>query len=384
MSENNKTKILYVITKSNWGGAQRYVFDLATSLPPETFEIMVVSGGDGILNKKLHDFSIRTISVPSMRRDISFASDLKTFFAFYRIFRTEKPNTIHLNSPKAAGFGSLAGRLAGIKKIITTVHGFAFNEPRPFYQKLLIKFFTWITMILSHKVIVIANREYEQARKFWFIKKKIVLISLGIKPIPNLLKADDARREIGKIIGVSLQNKIINKIIVGTIAELHPNKGLPYLIDAMSEVIKKHPDTTSVIIGDGQERNNLIDQIKNRGLDKSVFLAGFIDNAPDFLNAFDIFVLPSLKEGLPYVLLEAGLASLAIIATNVGGIPDIIKNNETGFLIPPKNTQSLAEAISFLIDNKDKREAVSRSLQVNIKSQFSFEKMLGATENLYH
>ena len=383
MSENNKTKILYVITKSNWGGAQRYVFDLATSLPPETFEIMVVSGGDGILNKKLHDFSIRTISVPSMRRDISFASDLKTFFAFYRIFRTEKPNTIHLNSPKAAGFGSLAGRLAGIKKIITTVHGFAFNEPRPFYQKLLIKFFTWITMILSHKVIVIANREYEQARKFWFIKKKIVLISLGIKPIPNLLKADDARREIGKIIGVSLQNKIINKIIVGTIAELHPNKGLPYLIDAMSEVIKKHPDTTSVIIGDGQERNNLIDQIKNRGLDKSVFLAGFIDNAPDFLNAFDIFVLPSLKEGLPYVLLEAGLASLAIIATNVGGIPDIIKNNETGFLIPPKNTQSLAEAISFLIDNKDKREAVSRSLQVNIKSQFSFEKMLEETIKLY-
>jgi len=383
MSENNKTKILYVITKSNWGGAQRYVFDLATSLPPETFEIMVVSGGDGILNKKLHDFSIRTISVPSMRRDISFASDLKTFFAFYRIFRTEKPNTIHLNSPKAAGFGSLAGRLAGIKKIITTVHGFAFNEPRPFYQKLLIKFFTWITMILSHKVIVIANREYEQARKFWFIKKKIVLISLGIKPIPNLLKADDARREIGKIIGVSLQNKIINKIIVGTIAELHPNKGLPYLIDAMSEVIKKHPDTTSVIIGDGQERNNLIDQIKNRGLDKSVFLAGFIDNAPDFLNAFDIFVLPSLKEGLPYVLLEAGLASPAVIATNVGGIPDIIKNNETGFLIPPKNTQSLAEAISFLIDNKDKREAVSRSLQVNIKSQFSFEKMLEETIKLY-
>ena len=379
MSENNKTKILYVITKSNWGGAQRYVFDLATSLPPETFEITVVSGGDGILNKKLHDFSIRTISVPSMRRDISFASDLKTFFAFYRIFRTEKPNTIHLNSPKAAGFGSLAGRLAGIKKIITTVHGFAFNEPRPFYQKLLIEFFTWITMFLSHKVIVIAKKECEQARKFWFIKKKIVLIPLGIKPLPNLLKADDARKEIGKIIDASLAGKTI----IGTIAELHPNKGLSYLIDAMKDVTQKHPETVCIIIGDGQEKNNLINQIKNRGLDKSVFLAGFIDNAPDFLNAFDIFVLPSLKEGLPYVLLEAGLASLAIIATNVGGIPDIIKNNETGFLIPPKNTQSLAEAISFLIDNKDKREAVSRSLQVNIKSQFSFEKMLEETIKLY-
>src|SRR3989344_8955824 len=277
---SRRKKILYVITKSNWGGAQRYVFDLAASLPQETFEVAVVSGGNGILNKKLGDSSIGTIPIPSLKRDISFVSDLKTFFAFYRIFKSEKPGIVHLNSPKAAGLGSLAGRLAGIKKIITTVHGFAFNEPRQLYQLWAIKFFTWITMFLSHKVIVIAKKECEQARKFWFIKKKIVLIPLGIKPLPNLLKADDARREIGKIISVSLQNKII----VGTIAELHPNKGLPYLIDAMSEVIKKHPDTASVIIGDGQERNNLIGQIKNRGLDKSVFLAGFIDNAPDFLN----------------------------------------------------------------------------------------------------
>src|SRR3989344_3387314 len=130
--QKKKGKILYIITKSNWGGAQRYVFDLATRLPKEDFEIAVAHGGNGLLAEKLCTARIRTIKVKKFERNVKLFKDIAVFFELLSLLRRERPDIVHLNSSKAGGIGALSARFTGIKNIIFTSHGLVFDEDRPF------------------------------------------------------------------------------------------------------------------------------------------------------------------------------------------------------------------------------------------------------------
>src|SRR3989344_4619085 len=125
-----RKKVLYLITKANWGGAQRYVFDLATHLSAEQFEVVVAYGEKGRLPNDLTARNVKTYEIPSLGRDVAVVSDIKSFFGILRCIRATRPDVIHLNSSKAAALGALAARIAGVPKIIFTVHGWPFGEKR--------------------------------------------------------------------------------------------------------------------------------------------------------------------------------------------------------------------------------------------------------------
>ncbi len=154
-------KILYFITKSNWGGAQKYVFDLATYFKGRGDEVVVAFGGDGILSQRLKEQGIRTITVNNLSRDVGFLNELKSLKEIKEIIKKEKPDVVHLNSSKIGIVGSLISRVVGIKKIIFTAHGFAFREERPFWQILLIQFLSWLSIVLSHKTICVSEKDYK-------------------------------------------------------------------------------------------------------------------------------------------------------------------------------------------------------------------------------
>ena len=160
-----KKKILFVITKSNWGGAQRYVYDLATALPKTEFDVSVVFGQKGRLAEKLEQAGIKTYNIVSLQRDVSLGADLKSFFELRRLFKTVRPNIVHLNSSKAGGVGALAARVAGVKKIIFTAHGWPFWEDRNLVARAVIWFFSWTTALLAHKPIVISDYDLRVARQ---------------------------------------------------------------------------------------------------------------------------------------------------------------------------------------------------------------------------
>lgn len=374
-------KILYVITKSNWGGAQRHVFDLATSMKEKGHDVWVAVGGNGILKEKLEKAGIYTFSVATLGRDISPGKDAGSFKEIYSIIKNKRPDILHLHSPKASGLGALAGRLLRVKKIVTTVHGWTFNESRPIYERLSIIFFSWITMMLSHTTILLSEMEYSQALYFPWVKKKITLIPLGIKA-PTFMSVDGAKQVLSKAIGMDLTT-FNKKIVIGTIAELHPNKGLQYLIKAMTSVVEQQPNAISVIVGDGQENTKLLAQIKESNLDQNIFLAGYIDNASDYLKAFNVFALPSVKEGLPYVILEAGCASLPVVATTVGGIPEIVEDMKSGILIQSRNFRELSHALSFMIEHPEERKKYGATLKERIATKYSMDKMVWMIESLY-
>ncbi len=374
-------KILYLITKSNWGGAQRHVFDLATAMRDKGHDVAVALGGDGTLRTKLEAAGIYTHSIATLGRDISTGKDLGSLKEVMSIIRHRRPDVLHMHSPKAAGLGSVAGRLLGVKSIIQTVHGWAFNEDRPVHQRALIIFFSWLTMLLCHKTIILSEHEYTQALRFPWVKEKLRLIPLGIKP-PIFISIDGAKQAVAKQIGMTATD-FNKKTVIGTIAELHPNKGLSYLINAFAIVVAQYPQTILIIIGDGQELTSLHILIKEKKLEQNVFLAGYMDNAAEYLKAFTLFVLPSLKEGLPYVILEAGSASLPVVATTVGGIPEIIEDMKSGVLIQPKNIRELSHALSFMIEHPEERRKYGATLKEKVLKDFSIEKMTESVAALY-
>ncbi|MDE1988696.1 MAG: glycosyltransferase family 4 protein [Patescibacteria group bacterium] len=382
MKTEIKKKILYCITKSNWGGAQRYVYDLTTGISREKYEVAVVLGGDGKLKEKLEATNVRVISVSALQRDVGIVKDFYSFFELLKIFRAEKPDIIHLNSSKMGGIGGLAGRIAGVKKIIFTAHGWAYNEDRNFTQKIAITILYFITVALSHLTIAVSEKAKEQFKSAGLMKKKIIIIHNGIGEI-EFMEKEKARQEIEKKIlpkSESFANRIKeNTVWAGTISELHKNKGLTYAIEA----VKKHPNLIFIIMGEGEERKNLEETIKKYELENSVFLIGNVENASSYLKAFDIFTLTSITEALPYAILEAGKAEVPIIASNVGGISEIINDMKSGILLQPRKPKEISDAIAYLIGHTEKKEDFSSLLKEKIDTEFSLAKMIDKTADLY-
>ncbi len=375
---NAPKKILYVITKSNFGGAQRYVLELAKRSKEEGHETAVALGGDGVLFDKLYELGIQTFPLSSAQRDIHLTKEVKLLYRLYTIIREYKPDVLHLNSPKIGGLGAVAGRICGGQEIIYTNHGWPFKEDRPEWQKILIRFFSWLTVFLNKKVIVLSETEKSFVKSWPLIQQKLYVVPIGVSDFSPLSK-EVARSALIK------EPVPEHTLVLGTISELHKNKGLSYALEGLKQYIDHNPSQPIlfVIIGEGEQRKNLEAQIKALNIGKNVILAGHIDNARLYLSAFDIFILSSVKEGFPYAILEAGYSNIPVISTSVGGIPEVIKNFDTGFLIPPKRPQEIKNALIYILENPSILKKVAGNLKKDITEKYSFDSVYTKTKSIY-
>jgi len=371
-TESPKKKVLIVITKSNFGGAQRYVFDIAKNLK-NRFDVTVACGGSGLLVEKLKSENIQTMVIPFLARDVNIFKDIFAFFHLFRLFRSQKPDIIHLNSSKIGGLGALAGTLARVPRIVFTAHGWAWNEDRGILSKTIIRFAYFIVCAFSDRIIAVSKAIYEQGLSLPYAKDKMTIIHNGVENIEILDKSLTKNMLPEKSLSAGF--------IVGTVAELHPIKGLTYAIQAFAEL--KELDIAYVIWAEGDERKKLEVLIEKLNLKDRVYMPGNIPDAALFMKAFDCFLLPSLSEALGYVVLEAGRAEIPVIATSVGGVPEIIEDMQSGILVHPKNTKEIVRAITFMFENKEKRELMAKNLHASVIEKFSIESMIEKTRSVY-
>lgn len=367
----NPKKVLYVITKANWGGAQRYVYDLALAARNKGHEVAVVSGTDGEMRTRLEKAGIRTILVP-MRNEPSFGAIHDAYRALLPILKNEGPGIVHLNSSLAGIAGALAARSAGVKRIIFTAHGWAFNEDRPKWQKALIWSIHYATVLLSDMTICVSNAMRRDTRTMPFIQAKIQVIHNGIGE-ETLLSREEAR--------AALLSSEQRNYWIGSIAELHPTKQLSVLIKAFARL--NQDNAALVIIGEGNERPKLEQLIAELDAGDRIHLLGHVANASRYLPALDHFVLPSRSEGLAYVLLEAGRAALPVAASRVGGIPEIIQDNVTGHLFPSGNVPALTAILEESIRDPEASKRLGNALKQRVQTSFSLGQMATATLALY-
>lgn len=379
MTDTPVKKILYLITKSNLGGAQKYVLELATAAQQSGMEVVVAHGGSGkkdaqvgLLKTRLDEAAVRTVTIAAFMRDVSILRDLKAFFEVYAVLRHERPDVLHVSSSKAGGIGAAAGRLARVPRIIFTSHGLTMDETwRPRWQRILITLFTWLTFRLAHHSIMITTETYERVRRMPGLMHRVSLIFNGIRPTTSVDRVS-AR--------TTLAPDLTHEAIwVGGIGELHKNKNWSVVIQALTSL---PPQVHLIIIGEGDERSQLTQLAAQRQVLNRVHLLGFIADAPRFLSAFDVFILPSLKEGLPYVLLEAGHAGVPVIASDLPGIRDIITPDQTGIILTP-TPEVIAAAITRILETPHEGKHLATALQSQVAHTFSIERMTTETFSLY-
>lgn len=300
-------RILFIITKGRWGGAQRYVYDLAGAAAKAGHEVCVAYGESGALTEKLSALGIATKQLPGLARDLGVTRDFRALSSLRHLFREFRPDITHINSSKAGVLGTLAAYQERVPRIVFTAHGWPFLERRNLLWRLTALLGSWSTALFAHAVIVVSKNDLRIGKRMPFCGHKMHLIYNGIT-LPTLGSGEIIRSAFPK--GVT---------ITGTIGELTKNKNQMSLL----ERAKYESDLYVAIVGEGEERANLEAYIRRENLAERVKLFGFM-SATDVLRGFDTFALPSTKEGLPYVLLEAKAAGLPIVATRVGGVGEIL------------------------------------------------------------
>jgi len=385
----NKKTILFAITKANWGGAQKYVYDLALHFS-KTHNVAVAFGkheftGKNIFREKLENLGVAIHPIEHMGKKPVLGDDLTACFELYKIIKLVKPDVLHLNSSKMAIYGGIAGRLGGVKNIVYTVHGYVFFDTQlKSHEKFILEQVTRFGLMFCHKIITISKLEESYTHKI-ANKTKVHLVHNGAHPIDfadPIEKMNSITRDAtGRIVDLLRSQETT---IIGSIAELRSNKGIVYLLQALKKLKESGKQFVYIHYGTGDQQKLIEAEIKQFGLQDHVLMKGFDKLASTYLPMFDIFTLPSLQEGTPYVLVEAGQAQCAVIATQVGGVPEMIDNQKTGILIPPKNVDALTEALETLMNDKDLRKQYGTALHEHITTTFNAERMYQETEAVYN
>lgn len=378
MAEDRK-KLLFVITQGVVGGAQKYVFDLAKHFN-SNYDVLVAIGGkagSGLFGR-LESQSIRTHCLKFLGRDIKIGDDILAFFEMLKLFKEEKPNIVHLNSSKIGLIGALAGYFSGVRpKIIFTAHGWIFKEDLPRLTRFAMIFLSRFAALFQDQIICVSKDDFNQALQNKVAPARKLYTIYNAVSGEKFLTREKARSEISRMISRELSK---DDFVITNFGRLYTNKGLGYLISAVKEIKQ---NIILVIFGDGPEREALKQQVTSNKLQDSIFLVGDKPVVSQYLKAFDAMVLSSVKEGFPYALLEAGVAGVPVIATNVGGIGEIIKDSETGVLVESKNVKALTDSILKIYNDKELGQKISANLKKIIAKDFSFENLIEKTEWVY-
>lgn len=368
-----KPRLLFLITKASLGGAQRYVRDLAEALR-DRYDVAVAAGGGGPLLETLAEKGVRTHALPFLLWDIRPRADLRAFAEILRLLRRERPEILHANSAKAGGLGALAGRLAGVPKIVFTAHGWEFNAPRGPLEKFVMRLASWLTVLLAHRTIAVSEAVRRDVLGWPGIGRKIVVVKNGVS-CPRLRERNAAREALLPGRGGGLW--------IGMLSELNPTKRVEDAVRAFARLAPRRPDAVLIALGEGREREKLETLVRELRLGERVFLLGSRPEAAELLAAFDILVHTSRSEALGYALLEAGCASLPVVATAVGGIPEVVEDRVSGLIVPRESPEKLAAALEELADDAELRKRLGAALRKRVLAEFSFERMVRGTVASY-
>ncbi len=377
-----KIRVAEVITRLDRGGAPDIFRTLSSNLDPAAFDVTLITGPSEHLTKKTKDFvrrfGGRLIKVPSLVRDIDPLRDAKALFSLWHIFREQKFDIVHTHTAKAGALGRLAARLAGISSIVHTPHGhnlYGYFDERA--TENLIRIERYLSK-RTDKIIALTELEKSDYIKHDIAPaEKIEVIYQGLeldRYMCDWKESAELKRGLNILPGEN---------VVGMIGRLETVKGPEYFIDMAAEITKTFPNTKFIIAGDGSLRQELEAKAGKLGIKSKVIFAGWRDDVPEVLSILDILVMPSLNEAVGIAAIEASAEGVSVVATRVGGIPEVVKDNVTGLLVAPADGRALAEAVSTLIQDKAMRDRMGSQGRSWIRGRFDAWEMVNRTSTLY-
>ncbi len=362
--------ILYLTNHLNIGGITSYVLTLAQAFKKRGHKVYIASSGGKLLSKFIAE-GIVYLPIPIKTKSEVSYKILISKYKLLKIIREKNIDILHANTRVTQVLSFLIQRTYSIP-YVSTCHGF-------FKKRLFRKMFPcW-----GNKVIAISESVKEHLRKDFKVKEE------DIRIIHNGIDLDKFNPALYTKGGTKFKIDVKKKLglgegpVVGIVARLSEEKGHLYLIKAMKSVLSQIPQAQLLIVGNGRMKKELLELTKNLGMEKNIFFLAAVDDTKEVLAVMDLFVLPSLKEGLGLALMEAMAFGLGVIGSDVGGIRSLIQNGYNGLLVRPADIQGLSCAILELLQNPDKARSLGNNARIFIEKNFSQEKMALETERVY-
>ncbi len=320
---------------------------------------------------------VKVIILPSMVRSIRPIKDLKAFFALIWLIFKEKPDIVHTHSSKAGILGRVAAKLCSVPNIIHTPHGHVFyGHFGVFASRIFLRIEKLLSRITDRMVALTDGEMVDYINMSVCPQEKLLKIHSGVD-VKRFMQSNGNDVEKRRSLGLDQNGKV-----VGFVGWLLPIKGPKYLLKAMKYVWQKYPETSLIFVGKGELDIDLRARALETSTNGKVKFLGWREDIDEIMPVFDMLVLPSLNEGMGRVLVEAMAAGKPVVASSVGGIPDLVQDGRTGYLVPPADEKALAEAIKKLLDDPEKAWEMGQNGKQHCQ-QFSLEAMIAKLDALY-
>ncbi len=373
MIEMDNLKICHAITRMIVGGAQENTLLSAIGQMERGHEVVLLTGPspgpEGELLKKMKVADMEVVENPFLVREINPIKDLRAYFSMKKFFRERGFDVVHTHSSKAGVFGRGAAWAAGVPFVCHTVHGQAFHPYESAWRNFLYKAAERWAAKRCHRIFAVARAMVEQCVSANIAardKYKVVYSGMELEPFLEEGAGDALRKELGIP---------ADSPVVGTIARFFPLKGYEYFVPAAGIIAEHRPDTHFLLVGDGILKDRVAAEC--RGLGLNAHFAGLVPpgEVHRFTAAMDVLVHLSLREGLPRAVVQALASGKPAVGFSLDGTPEVIIDGRTGFIVTPEDSDSVAESVLKILDDRKMAAAMGLSGRELVKSRFDWRKM---------
>ena len=375
-----RIRVAHVITRLCKGGAQENTFHTVRLANRDRYEVDLISGPaegpEGSLEDRVREAGITIEHVPSLVRQIQPMSDFRAWQELTRLFRARHYDIVHTHTSKAGFLGRLAAFRAKVPIVVHTPHGNIFQG---YFSQPVTQCFIAAERYAARRtdrIIELTPSGIEEHLACGIGRREqytTIFSGIDLSPYDRAIaQRAETRRALGFF---------PDDIVIGAVGRLEPVKGFSYFVSAAKMVADTVPQARFILAGQGALESELREAAAPLGTQFEIL--GFRHDVADLMAVMDVFVLSSLNEGMGRVLLEAGAAGTASVATRVGGVPDIVTPERTGLLVPARDAEALAEAILRLVHNRVLRETLGQNARAFVVPAFGLEQMVQQIEALY-
>jgi glycosyltransferase involved in cell wall biosynthesis len=379
----SKIKVLRIIARLNIGGPAIHVVNLNYGLDPARFESILVSGtenpGEGSMLDYALSHGVQPIVIPEIVGEATFKPrDLKALAKLYRVIRRERPQIVHTHTAKAGFVGRIAAWLTGVPVVVHTFHGHVLQGYyRPLKTQLMRRMESFLAL-LTDRIVAVSEQVKRDLIEYGVASEKkidVVLLGFDLEPFFGCQQyKGEFLRELGLDDGTRL---------VGIVGRIFPIKNHHLFLESAARVSSNADAVRFVIVGDGILRTEMENYARELSITDRVIFTGWRRDLPRIYAGMKVLVVCSDNEGTPVSAIEAMASGVPVVATRVGGLPDIITDGETGYLVPPRDPEALAGAVLRLLQDPELASRMGQASQTMARERFAVQRLITDTETLY-
>jgi glycosyltransferase involved in cell wall biosynthesis len=379
-------RVLRVIARLNVGGPALHVAYLSAGLRERGYETTLVAGtlarGEDSMAYVAEELAVRVETLPELSREISLLHDARAVVRLARLIRRERPQILHTHTAKAGAVGRLATLLAGPARPPVVVHTFHGHVLRGYFGPLQTLGFRllerWLARLSTTLVAVSPQVRDDLVALGVAPAEKFAVVRLGIELEERVRVDDEARAAARRSMGVPE-----DAFVVGWIGRMTAVKNTDEVIEALRLLHDRGVDAWLCMVGDGPDRDRLERLASDLDVVRHCLFPGYQDRVGRFYAAFDALVLPSVNEGTPVSAIESLAARRPVVATRVGGVPDVVRDGEDGFLVEPGETAALADRLERLARDPDLRDRLGEAGRERVLRRYAVDRLVDDTDRLY-